>query len=112
VVGRRQFEDIDWRIGVSKWMLLLALTASIGFNALLGTMVTQLLVNRFQMIEARQKDPIWTQVSQLSYVQADQGAQLRLHEESLRELASLASRMAATQVELRALNDRLLRKGL
>ena len=104
--------EIDWRGSAPRWLLIVALIASVGFNGLLGTAVVGLVVDRWRMIEAAQKDPLWDLVGKLSATQAEQGARIRQHEESLRDMATLSARMADVQAEFRVLNERLRRRGL
>ena len=103
--------EIDWRGSAPRWLLIVALIASVGFNGLLGTAVVGLVVDRWRMIEAAQRDPLWDLVGKLSATQAEQGVRLRQHEESLRDMATLSARMGDMQAEFRVLNERLRRRG-
>jgi hypothetical protein len=105
---------IDWRGagGAPRWLLLLALVASIGVNTLLGTMVVGLVLDRFSLIERAQKEPLWDLMAKMSTVQAEQGVKLKQHEEALRNINILAERMADTRIEVQVLNERLRRKGM
>lgn len=103
--------EVDWRYA-PRLLLIAGLLASLSLSAFLGTACIGLVVDRFRLVEAAQKDPLWDLVGRMSTVQAEQGATLKQHEAALRDMAMLSARMADMQAELRVLNERLRRKGL
>lgn len=104
--------EIDWRGSAPRWALIALLTASVGLNGLFGAGLVGLVLDRWRMIEAAQRDPLWDIVGKLTAEQGVQSATLKQHEASLRDMADVRARMLDVQAELRVLNERLRRRGL
>lgn len=94
---------VDWQTLAPRWLLIVVIALLIGLVGWMGGKNAHLEDERLQLIQKHASDQRWDMLARLAETQAVQGAQIRQHDEQLRQLSKLADDISDIRADVRAL---------